>query len=338
MSEVFSGTVDVQNSSGTTTIRLDGNSSDITVWRKVSGINREVMKFDASHGALYIGSEGNEGDLIVRDGQGRQVLHFDSNYAALYIGTVGNEGDVILRNTAGDDTVKIDGHEGDFVVWRKIGGTTREVLKFDASHAALYIGCEGNEGDLIVRDAGGRDVFHFDSNYAALYVGAAGNEGDVIVRDGNGNERIRLDGHTGDIRLQGADCAERFDVADAIAIEPGSVLVIDDGGALSPCAQAYDKRVAGVVSGANGLSSGIILNTSAKPQASQPVALNGKVYCKVDARLSPIQPGDLLTTSATPGHAMKASDRDRSFGTVIGKALQGLEDGQGMISILVSLQ
>jgi hypothetical protein len=69
-----------------------------------------------------------------------------------------------------------------------------------------------------------------------------------------------------------------------------------------------------------------------------PVALVGKVYCRVDAQYGPIELGDLLTTSVTPGHAMKASDPFRAFGAVIGKALQPLADGQGLIPVLIALQ
>jgi hypothetical protein len=52
-----------------------------------------------------------------------------------------------------------------------------------------------------------------------------------------------------------------------------------------------------------------------------PLALTGKVYCKADAQYAPIEVGDLLTTSSTAGHAMKATDHDRAFGAVLGKAL-----------------
>jgi hypothetical protein len=47
--------------------------------------------------------------------------------------------------------------------------------------------------------------------------------------------------------------------------------------------------------------------------------------------------GDLLTTSTRPGHIMKATDRDRAFGAVIGKALRRLLQGLGVVPILVSL-
>jgi hypothetical protein len=68
------------------------------------------------------------------------------------------------------------------------------------------------------------------------------------------------------------------------------------------------------------------------------VALIGKVYCKVDADSGAIAVGDLLTTAATPGHAMKAADPARAFGAVIGKALAPLAKGCGLIPILVALQ
>ena len=64
----------------------------------------------------------------------------------------------------------------------------------------------------------------------------------------------------------------------------------------------------------------------------------GKVYCRVDAQYAPIEVGDLLTTSPTPGHAMKASDPLKAFGSVIGKALRPLQSGQAMIPVLVALQ
>jgi len=66
--------------------------------------------------------------------------------------------------------------------------------------------------------------------------------------------------------------------------------------------------------------------------------LVGKVYCKVDSRYAAIEVGDLLTTSPTPGHAMKALDREQAFGAVIGKALRPLAEGQGLIPILIALQ
>ena len=144
---------------------------------------------------------------------------------------------------------------------------------------------------------------------------------------------------TGDIKLtDGADCAEDFDISSAEQIEPGTVMVLNQEGVLQRSQQPYDKRVAGVISGAGGYKPGIVLDRQEMRANRLPVALLGKVYCKVDAQFGAIEVGDLLTTSATPGHAMKAGDPIRAFGTVIGKALRPLHEGQGLIPVLVALQ
>lgn len=115
-------------------------------------------------------------------------------------------------------------------------------------------------------------------------------------------------------------------------------MVLDDDGNVRSSTTAYDKRVAGVVSGAGSCRPGIILNRQADRGWRRPLALVGKVFCKVDATNEPVSVGDLLTTSATPGHAMKAADPLQAFGAVLGKALRPLKDGCSLIPILVALQ
>jgi hypothetical protein len=141
-----------------------------------------------------------------------------------------------------------------------------------------------------------------------------------------------------DVKLVAADCAEQFDMRDATSPEPGTVLVIDDEEKLWESQSPYDKRVAGVVSGAGEYRPAIVLDRKASLEGRASIALVGKVYCKVDADPAPIAVGDLLTTSARSGFAMKATDSARAFGAVIGKALKPLPSGQGMIPILVALQ
>ena len=143
---------------------------------------------------------------------------------------------------------------------------------------------------------------------------------------------------SGDVKLSGADCAEEFDVEEASLLEPGMVLVIGSRDRLLRCSAAYDRRVAGVLSGAGDRRPGIILGTQAARRDRLPIALNGTVYCLVDASYAPVDPGDLLTTSDTPGHAMKAADSARAFGAVLGKALRPLAAGRELMPIIVSLQ
>jgi len=66
------------------------------------------------------------------------------------------------------------------------------------------------------------------------------------------------------------------------------------------------------------------------------VTLGAFKAIKVDASYGPIQPGDLLVSSPNPGCAMKAVEP--KIGTVIGKALAGLDAGTGVIAVLITLQ
>lgn len=139
----------------------------------------------------------------------------------------------------------------------------------------------------------------------------------------------------------GADLAEPFDLAcDPGEVRPGMVLCIDPGGsgALQPCDRQYDPSVAGIVSGANGIRSGLRLQQEGRFEGGPDVALSGRVYALCDASYGPVHPGDLLTTSATRGHAMRAADTSRSHGAVLGKAMTGLETGTGFVLVLVALQ
>ncbi|MFL5576750.1 MAG: hypothetical protein ACJ79S_12355 [Gemmatimonadaceae bacterium] len=142
----------------------------------------------------------------------------------------------------------------------------------------------------------------------------------------------------GDVILFQADVAEQFPLAEDEAAEPGTVMVFDDGGELRECTNAYDRRVAGVVSGAGDQRPAIVLDRKDGQAHRATLALVGKVFCKVDAVAGAIEVGDLLTTSATSGHAMKAGDPRQAFGAVIGKALRPLGTGRGLIPILVALQ
>ena len=115
-------------------------------------------------------------------------------------------------------------------------------------------------------------------------------------------------------------------------------MVVDSEGTLRPCEIAYDKKVGGVISGAGAFKPGITLGKIESSGNRQPISLIGKVYCKVDADYGAIEVGDMLTTSLTLGHAMKAIDQQKAFGAVIGKALRSLAEGQDLIPILIALQ
>jgi hypothetical protein len=201
--------------------------------------------------------------------------------------------------------------------------------------SSTWVGVYGHS----VGTTGGAGVWGENPNGTGVYgkgITAGQFDGDVVVTGD-----IRLTGDvvvTGDIRLINADCAEDFDISAAEPVAPGMVMVLGADDALKPCQHAYDKRVVGVVSGAGDYRPGIVLDKHPDRANRSSVALLGKVFCRVDADYGPVTAGDLLTTSDTPGHAMKAADPFRAFGSVIGKALRSLEVGQGLIPILIALQ
>lgn len=190
-----------------------------------------------------------------------------------------------------------------------------------------------NRLEIAYRTPGGQDLWE-----QFVLHGPTGNVG---IGTASPQAKLHVNGDiiaTGDIVLKNADCAEEFAVKDLEMIEPGTVMVLGEEGSLCQSTEAYDKKVAGVVSGAGDLKPGLILDKQSESTNRMPIALMGKVYCKVDAQYAPIEVGDLLTTSPTPGHAMKATDPLKAFGTIIGKALRPLAAGKGLIPILVALQ
>ena len=110
----------------------------------------------------------------------------------------------------------------------------------------------------------------------------------------------------------------------------GDVVVIDEAnpGQLKLTDQPYDTRVAGVVSGANGVHPGIQMHQQGFLEGGKNVALTGRVYVQADASNGAIKPGDLLTTSSTPGHAMKVSDHAKAAGRDSGQGHDRFERRQ----------
>ncbi len=148
----------------------------------------------------------------------------------------------------------------------------------------------------------------------------------------------------GDVNVSGNIAAKYQDVAEWVEasekIDAGTVVVLDPDRAneVMPSNRAYDTTVAGVISAKPGISLG---------EASESkvlVATSGRVKVKVDATGGPIKIGDLLVTSEKSGLAMKSNPITVSGakihrpGTLIGKALEPLDHGQGEILVLLSMQ
>jgi len=185
-------------------------------------------------------------------------------------------------------------------------------------------------------DGGSNDIFMLSSDDDS--------DGDIFIVKSNGNVGIGTitPGYklhvNGTIRAEGADFAEPFDMTSIENIEMGDVVVIDPEHPehLRKSSFAYDSLAAGIISSKE--QAGYIAGARSDGSSDKPLALVGRVICKVSTENGTIKVGDLLTTSNTPGHAMKADDKERSFGAIIGKALQPLDATKGTIMVLVTLQ
>jgi len=142
----------------------------------------------------------------------------------------------------------------------------------------------------------------------------------------------------------GADLSERFNINVTRKADkplPGMVVSIDSSnfGHLILSKEAYDKKVAGIISGAGGINPGMLMGQKGSDaDGICSVAMTGRVYCLADASNATIEAGDLLTTSNVEGHAMKVVDYGKAQGAVLGKAMSSLESGRGLVLVLVTLQ
>jgi len=178
------------------------------------------------------------------------------------------------------------------------------------------------------------------SGSGAVAIKASALGGAVYAGDFDGRVRVTV------LEIEGgADLSEPYEIRDNPGDAPpcpGTVVSIDPErpGELRTSRAPYDRRVAGIVSGAGGVKPGLLMGQRGSAASGvTPVALSGRVYCRADAEAGgKIEPGDLLTTSATPGHAMKVTDYSRAQGAILGKAMSPLRDGRGLVLVLVTLQ
>lgn len=186
------------------------------------------------------------------------------------------------------------------------------------------VGTDAPNAALCVKQVPSSSTLFSAMNAAGTTVASITNAGRVVCKE------VEITG--------GADLVESFVAGDAC--EPGTVVVIDEHhpGQLVASTTAWDRRVAGVVSGAGGVHPGLRLAQSGVLEGDTPVALSGRVWVKCSAENGAIAPGDMLVSASLAGHAMRADDPARGFGAVIGKAMSALDEGTGLVLVLVNLQ
>ena len=298
---------------------------------ELSGSNGEdtVELFaDEDGGNVFIrGTDGTTtGSLTAGDTGGDLSLSDTSGIRRAFIGVADDGSGLIqLYDAAGEDPIQLfaDDEIGGAMFIGDAAGTTR-----------AFIG--GESGVVEVRDADGTAVVRMTNDEDGGLLSVADPDGETKIglyvnTDGNGV--IRLNGETV------GDLAEVYALETRTNMVPGTVVAMHPSGrGLQPAGGAYDPTVVGVISGAQGLDAALTIGSRADGSSDLPVAMTGRAYVRVAAAGGPIKVGDLLVAADEPGLAMRADDRSRALGAVIGKALENYvpaADREGYLLMLV---
>jgi hypothetical protein len=206
----------------------------------------------------------------------------------------------------------------------------------------------GDGASLIMKDNDGTETIKLHANQNTS------NGAEILLYSDAGVKTIEIDAEytdattgriiTGELQITaGSDLAEYFDLIEeeSSEVRPGMIVSIDpaSSGKLILCKEAYDQKIAGVISGANGVNPGMLMgHEKTIADGDFPVAIAGRVYVHASTINGKIQPGDLLTSSDIPGTAMKVTDYEKARGAVLGKAMTKLSSSDGFVLMLISLQ
>nr|WP_295926616.1 hypothetical protein [uncultured Dyadobacter sp.] len=345
---LFNGTSTTWSINNESTFRIRNNGKALfamspTAVRMGAAVNDPVEVTIHGQNVTQNGGSLDGGALTLTSmvGSNTHTVHIDGNQME-------SSDPFYLNNTSDKDVLLANG--GGRV---KVGTTDNEARLSIASEADMQLklinpGSGGAAWRIGVANSNwsagaGKLVFSktASSSDAAMVITPAGNVGIGLTTP---SKTLHVNGTTSTKVLEitgGADLAEHFDIDGGEALLPGTVVSIDPAkpGQLREASDAYDKTVAGIISGAGEVQPGMLMGQAGTLASGKyPVALTGRVYCRVDAKFGAIRPGDLLTTSATAGHAMKVADGGQAQGAIIGKAMTGLETGRGLVLVLVSLQ
>ena len=324
------GVIYVYDAGGYANVQIDGDSAG-------NGYV-SVLQDDGSLGVILYGDRGTNigGEVSVRDDNGTETVEIRGSGA----GTDG--GLITLRNAIGQNTIIIDGDigaESRIEMYSPGDATPAVFMDIDVNDNGRLLLREGNDGSFV-------DMVDIGTESTGTFAG-----GQILLRDDAGITTIQIDAnYNGDGRIitqelqitGGSDLSEQFNVAaNGAQPEPGMVVCIDadNPGELIVSGKAYDRMVAGIISGAGGIEPGLYMGQKdSEADGSHPVALTGRVYVYCDASYGAIVPGDLLTTCDVAGHAMKVTDHSAAQGAIIGKAMTSLEEGRGLVLVLVRPQ
>jgi hypothetical protein len=288
-------------------------------------------------------THGVEGRVVSKDGRGAEGWNTSSANDGLPIGVYGRTFGAKGIAVSGQATTTADINTDSTI------GVLGQGKTGTAGFSGLDQGAAGVWGANFAPTGWTRGVLAqiFSPGGEALAVEAP-QGGNLIVGRGLPNYatvfRVTNNGEVhanGGLFPSGADFAESLRVGGKREdYAPGDVLIIDSAGSrqVTRSTQPYSPLVAGIYSTKPGVLASPHGMGGADTATQVPLAIVGIVPCKVSAENGPVETGDLLVTASTPGHAMKGTDRGRMLGAVVGKALQPMHEGTGLIEVLVTLQ
>ncbi len=333
------------NTGGGTALYASTGSSGRAAQFQVTGATNPTYALDATHAGSGIAIKG----YMTGTGMAGhfQIANASNTIEALHAETNGSGSAIYAQTATGGTAIfairTANGNKG----W--LGGLNEGGWAESAAGDGFVAKSSGTARSAVYAEMNSTNGYALNGNAtqsSGTAIGVFGQSASIngfgaYFKNTGGGVACRVEGNckVNQLEIVGAgDVAERFEVTDSV--QPGMLVSIDpdDPGKLQLCRGKYSPMVAGVVSGANRLRPGVLLDPSVD-RKSLPVAMSGRVWVYCDGTDSAIEPGNLLTASNTPGYAMSVKDYSRAQGAIIGKAMTRLAKGQkGLVLAIVSLQ
>jgi hypothetical protein len=134
------------------------------------GDGRESVTIDTQIGNITAGTQGVDGDILVKDSANRLIITLDSHDAALVVGASGKEGDILVKDNAGQDSVRADGNTGT-VFLRRTAPASGNAIDVDATFLRVHgwdLMLDGRSGGnkRALVDLGNRLAVNYATDYA----------------------------------------------------------------------------------------------------------------------------------------------------------------------------
>ncbi len=321
--EVWSGNIGWSNS----TFKVLNYSNGPTIWGWNGG-NGNGLRGHATGTGLGVYGESADGSGVVgRSTTGNGLEGYSTDGKGIFANSTNNDG--IYVDGAGNYGIHVasSGSHGVYVASSGWDG----VAVWSATVAGMWVHSAGNDGILV--DTAGWDGVHVVGPVGGSYYGSGkkGAEDFLVLNTGEVRSKVGFSTPSGGF-------AQILPIAGiATDYEAGDVVVMGDKGDMKVTLATVQNSptVIGVYADSPGFLGGQAV-TPTEASAGIAVTMMGVVPVKVSDENGPIQTGDLLVTSSTPGHAMRADNP--LPGTILGKALEPLDKGTGVILVLLMLQ